>query len=435
MRHVAVLTQPVGWFHNVAAFPVAHDTRRLPELRLRVLPLLRIQPIAVLVIRLLLVVHEKVNARREEVHGRGLEKLIRTATSLFLAFLQGLQQGLRRLARRRKVVDVLRLDGVHPATVLHVHEIYHIEFAVGRRLSQTLVLQVVVIQFRGQCRELVVIGDHRKALGRVLPDERFDDAHGLAASRRPDHPCSSETVADIHPALAELALVVVPHRDIHAVPVLDQLLALLETFVLEVEAVLHQSLLDELRYVVQGDMHQHYARDRCRHVQDDVQRQRVEPQLHRPAEQPYREHQQRQSEDDREQHLPLGVELQMLLVSRADTGNTDQQYRSRLAVHQISVRIDHPPLDAAMDVAQYAAPVVQRGRVDGVGEELQQHGDVHRRAEYFVEPLQLLALFHCPDQCFLMPQRTWMWGQCKRPSSASWLTWEIPYSGSTPNEL
>ena len=40
-----------------------------------------------------------------------------------------------------------------------------------------------------------------------------------------------------------------------------------------------------------------------------------------------------------------------------------------------------------MDIAQDAAPVVKHGRVDGILEELHQHGDIYDRTEYLVEPL------------------------------------------------
>ena len=44
------------------------------------------------------------------------------------------------------------------------------------------------------------------------------------------------------------------------------LFALLETLVLEVEAVLHQTLLDELGDIVQGYMYQYHSHERSRHV-------------------------------------------------------------------------------------------------------------------------------------------------------------------------
>ena len=221
----------------------------------------------------------------------------------------------------------------------------------------------------------------------MLSDKWFDDGKGLSATRSADHPCSSETVADVHPALAELAFVVVSHRDVHAVLVLHQFFALLEALVLEVETVFHQPVLDVFRDVVQGDMHEHYADKRGQHVQDDVHGQRVEPHLHRMIEQPDREYKQRQPAHDRQQYLPLGVELQMFLVTRAETSDADKQHRGGLAVYQMPIVVYHPPLDAAVYVRHDAAPVTEQGRVDGVGEELHQYRHIHHRPEYPVESL------------------------------------------------
>lgn len=77
----------------------------------------------------------------------------------------------------------------------------------------------------------------------------------------------------------------------------------------------------------------------------------------------------------------------MLLVARTYTGNAYQQEGGDLAVHKVAVVVYHPPLDASVQVAEYAAPVVEHGRVDGVLEELHQNGDINYRAEYLVEPL------------------------------------------------
>ena len=145
--------------------------------------------------------------------------------------------------------------------------------------------------------KFVVIDHHREALGTMLTDERFYDAERLTAARSSDHPCSSETVTYRHPSLAKFTFVIVPHRYIHAILVLNLLFALLETFILEVEPVFTQSLLYELRDVIQCDMYQYHTDKRGRHVKDDVQRQGVESRFHRMMEQPHGEHNQEQSAD------------------------------------------------------------------------------------------------------------------------------------------
>ena len=128
----------------------------------------------------------------------------------------------------------------------------------------------MIVKFSGKCRKFVVIDHHRKALGTMLADERFYDAERLTAARSSDYPCSSETVAYRHPSLAKFTFVIVPHRYIHAILVLNLLFALLETFILKVEPVYTQSLLEELRDVIQCDMYQYHTDKRGRHVEDDI---------------------------------------------------------------------------------------------------------------------------------------------------------------------
>ena len=59
------------------------------------------------------------------------------------------------------------------------------------------------------------------------------------------------------------------------------------------------------------------------------------------------------------EHLPASVKLQMLLVARSHTGDTYQQERSHLAIHEVAVMVNHPPLDASVDIRHYAAQEVQ----------------------------------------------------------------------------
>ena len=107
--------------------------------------------------------------------------------------------------------------------------------------------------------ELVVIYHKRKTFGTMLSDERLYDAERLAAARSSDYPCAPETVAYRNPSLAEFAFIIVPHRYVHAVFVLNFLLALLEALVLEVKAVFAQPFLDEFRDIIQCDMHQYHT--------------------------------------------------------------------------------------------------------------------------------------------------------------------------------
>ena len=56
----------------------------------------------------------------------------------------------------------------------------------------------------------------------------------------------------------------------------------------------------------------------------------------------------------------------MLLVPRADTGDADKQERRNLAVHKITVIVNHPPLDAPVNINQYATPVVEPAVLGGI---------------------------------------------------------------------
>ena len=180
MRHIRVFAQPVGRFHTVFLGSIGkHTASRFHLCGLRILNPFRIKLFAVLIIRLLLIVHEEVDTGSEEVHGRSLEELVRTATTFLFAFLQGLNQGLSRFLCCCQIVDVLLLDRIHATRILHVHEVDDVERTVLRNPVQCLVLLVVVVELGGQCRKLIVIDHHSKALCRMLFDERLDDGECL----------------------------------------------------------------------------------------------------------------------------------------------------------------------------------------------------------------------------------------------------------------
>ena len=52
--------------------------------------------------------------------------------------------------------------------------------------------------------------------------------------------------------------------------------------------------------------------------------------------------------------------------------------------------VNHPPLDASVDIRHYAAQEVQLLRLQCVGEELHQDGDINHRPEYLVKPCNSL---------------------------------------------
>ena len=105
----------------------------------------------------------------------------------------------------------------------------------------------------------------------MLSDERFDDRERLTRTRRTDNPCATEWVCNIHPALAELPLVVVTHGDIHRILVLNLFLILLKALVLEIEAVFHQSSLQILGDIIQGRVYEKRSEDRRYHIYPDIE--------------------------------------------------------------------------------------------------------------------------------------------------------------------
>ncbi len=186
-------------------------------------------------------------------------------------------------------------------------------------------------------------------------------------------------------------LVIVTHRDIDAIGCLHLLLALLETLVLEVEAVFQQSFLQELGDVVEGDMDEYHAHDAREHIEPCVQTEGKETGVHRIAEEPDGQGNEQHATHQGIEHLLACVKLQVLLVPGADTGDADEQEGGNLAVHHVAVVVNHPLLDAVVQLAHDAA---HRRGVDGVLEKLQQYGDVNDGSEYLVKALQFLALFH-----------------------------------------
>ena len=221
----------------------------------------------------------------------------------------------------------------------------------------------------------------------MLTDKRLNDGERLTRAWRSHNPCTTEGVDDIDPSLAELTLVVVAHGDVDAVLVLYLGLHLLETFVLEVEAVFQQAILQILGDIVEGDMNQHRADNGHQEINPCTAVQGEEGRSPMTIEYPHREeHQNTSKRNGIDDHL-LGIELQMFLVAGADTGHANHQERHDLAAKHVAVLIDIHQLDAVMDVNENAAPEVQQLRVNGILEELQHQGSIDEGAEYLIQRL------------------------------------------------
>ena len=174
----------------------------------------------------------------------------------------------------------------------------------------------------------------------MLSDERFDDRERLTRTRRTDNPCATEGVCNIHPAFAELALVVVTHGYIHRILVLHLFLILFKALVLEVEAVFHQASLQILGDIIQGRMYEERSEDGRYHIYPDIEPYSIESGRHIPPIDPYRQYDQCQSCSQWDKNHLLGIELDMLLVTCAYAGNKDQQQGNELTVYEVSVLVD-----------------------------------------------------------------------------------------------
>ena len=125
----------------------------------------------------------------------------------------------------------------------------------------------MVVEFLRQRREFIVVYNHCKALGTVLTDKGLDNRESLTRTRSANHPSTAEGIHDIHPALAELTLIVVAHRDIDAILVLHLVRHLLKTLVLEVEAVFQETVFQVLGDIVKSHMAKNRADDRHHEIQ------------------------------------------------------------------------------------------------------------------------------------------------------------------------
>lgn len=88
--------------------------------------------------------------------------------------------------------------------------------------------------------------------------------------------------------MTEFTFIVVAHRDVDAVLVLDLLLTLYEGLVLEIEPVLQQTLLQELADVVKCHMDKDGSDDSGHHVQPSVQSDGVDANIYLMVEEPDR---------------------------------------------------------------------------------------------------------------------------------------------------
>ena len=124
-------------------------------------------------------VDEEVDDGREEVLRRVGEERLRAAFLVSASLVERGKERGRRLRSRREVGYILALYGIDAVGVFHVGEVHRPEAAVRRQLPGLAVLAELVEERPCECRVLEVVHHHGEALGRVLADERVDDAEGL----------------------------------------------------------------------------------------------------------------------------------------------------------------------------------------------------------------------------------------------------------------
>ena len=333
-------------------------------------------------------VDEEVDDGGKEVLGGVLEEGLGAAFLLATAFVEGGQKGGCCLGGCCKVGNVLPLNGVHTIRVLHISEVDDAEAAVIGQRSLLAVLAVLVEEVAGQCRELVVIDHHGKALGTVLADERVDDTEGLTRAGRAQDDGGAERVDDVDPAVVQTLLVVVDHRDVDAVLVLFLVTALLKTLVVEVPFIVTNLHAQILRDGIEALMDEHSADNGTEDIETAVEwitgKSAVEGHAVEDKAQDYHGC----SGEDRIEHHRLEVPLQTLPSSRANAcyGNTDE-------LHHLAGSHGVKDLEAVEKLKDEGNHRIG-GRNGQVHHDLYNQNQIDARAEHVVHLLLFTGFFH-----------------------------------------
>ena len=331
--------------------------------------------------------HEEIDDGGQKVLSRVLEESLRTAF-LVTALVQGLQQRGSRFRSSRKVRDIFPLDRVDTVGILYVRKVHDTEAAVLRQMAVFLVLAVLIEEVLSKCRELIVIDHHRKALRRMLTDERVDDAERLTRTRRTQHDRPTERVDDIDPALMHPLVEVIHHRDVHRILRLALFLRLLEGFVLEVEPVLPNLVVIVTCDSITALMDEHRTDDGHKGIEHPVGRQSIEDATPSTLLNDDTQDDERETRDDRVQHHRLQVELQALLGLCADTRHEDAyQFNDLTGQHTV----EH------MEPCYQGQNETRHTTVGGdrqVHDQLNNEENVYAAAEHSVNLKLLFSLFY-----------------------------------------
>lgn len=333
-------------------------------------------------------VDEEVDDGGKEVLGGVLEEGFGAAFLLATAFVEGGQKGGCCLGSCRQVGNVLPLNGVHTIRVLHISEVDDAEAAVPGQRALLAVLAVLVEEVAGQCRELIVIDHHGKALGTVLADERVDDPEGLTRAGRTQDDGGAERVDDVDPAVVQFLLVVIDHRDIDAVLVLFLVTALLKALIVEIPFIITNLHAQVLRDGIKALVDEHRTNNGTEDIETAVEgitgKGAVEGHAVEDEAQDYHG----RSSEDRIEHHRLEISLQALPRSRADAGNGDADEFHHLAgSHRIE---DLEAVEELKDECNHGVG----GRDGQVHHDLYNQYQVDARAEHVVHLLLFTGFFH-----------------------------------------
>ena len=333
-------------------------------------------------------VDKEVNDGGKEVLSRVLEEGLRAAFLLATAFVEGGQKGGCCLGGCRKVGDILPLDGIHTVAILHVGEVDDAEAAVLGKRAQLAVFAVLIEEITGQCREFVVIDHHRKTLGTVLANERVYDAEGLTRAGRTKDDGGAERVDDVDPAVVQLLLVVIDHRDIDAVLVLFLVTALLKALIVKIPFIVANLHAQVLSDSIKALMDEHSADNGTEDIEAAVEgitgKSAVEGHAVEDEAQDYHG----RSGDDRIEYHGLEIPLQALPRSRADAGNGDTD-----EFHHLAGSHGVKNLEAVEHVKDKGNHGVG-GRDGQVHHDLNNQYQVDARAEHVVHLLLFTGFFH-----------------------------------------
>ena len=104
----------------------------------------------------------------------------------------------------------------------------------------------------------------------MVPYRRINNAEGLTTPRSTYDIGASKRVCDVNPSMSEFSMIVIPHGDIDGVFCHLLFFFLLKALLLKIEAVLHKTVLEIFRHVVESYVYEDSAYNRGYHIQPNI---------------------------------------------------------------------------------------------------------------------------------------------------------------------